>query len=78
MIVEHVIRNAQDATPEDGSVKLIVGVGAPSVRPRAADPSTASAGGGAAQAAGPDGGSAGAETSRLLRVPHAFTTASPL
>ena len=28
VIVEHVIRNAQDATPEDGSVTLGVGVGA--------------------------------------------------
>ena len=61
VIVEHVIRNAQDATPEDGSVTLSVGFGG-------AD-SPANAVGGAE-------GAASGETNNLLRVPHAVLTVS--
>ena len=43
VIVEHVIRNAQDATPEDGSVTLNVGIGAATVAPARDSPDGADA-----------------------------------
>jgi putative PEP-CTERM system histidine kinase len=61
VIVEHVIRNAQDATPEGGSVTLSVGFGG-----------AASPGDGIV---GTEGAAIG-ETNNLLRVPHAVLTVS--
>ena len=61
VIVEHVIRNAQDATPDGGSVTLSVGFGG-------ADSPAGGVGGAE--------GAANGETSRMLRVPHAVLTVS--
>lgn len=68
VIVEHVIRNAQDATADDGSVTLEVGIGAPLRGGTGANdaPAAASLGG--------DGAPTGTDTNVRLRVPHAVLT----
>ncbi|MFO1393218.1 MAG: XrtA/PEP-CTERM system histidine kinase PrsK [Steroidobacteraceae bacterium] len=69
MAVEHVIRNAQDATPESGSVTLSVAIGGPGGGSGLAGGSGRAA---AAPTAAGEGAGATGETSALLRVPHAL------
>jgi putative PEP-CTERM system histidine kinase len=72
-VVEHVIRNAQDATAEDGSITIEVtvgGAGASAPGKSDAGPRTAVSGGG-----GPRPEST-AGTSAFLRIPHAILRVS--
>ncbi len=77
VIVEHVIRNAQDATADDGSVTLMVGIGAPwkggSEMSRETSGGTDTPGGGTASG---DGVTVATDTNARLRVPHAILTVS--
>jgi putative PEP-CTERM system histidine kinase len=69
MMVEHVIRNAQDATPERGSVTLSVEVGGMAAGPPSAgEPGRTDA----APPSAAKGAAATGETTGLLRVPHAM------
>ncbi len=69
VIVEHVIRNAQDATADDGLVTLAVGIGAPLKGVGAVDAS-------AVGSTGDDGAMPATDTNARLRVPHAVLTVS--
>jgi putative PEP-CTERM system histidine kinase len=72
-VVEHVIRNAQDATPEDGTITVEVTIGgARPIAPRKnhAGPRSAASGEGGSRA------DPTAESSAFLRIPHAVLIVS--